>query len=465
MIKKKLKLKKLLMVLGLATFGLSLGNAGFCQDPWHPKFKYAVVTFDDGLPPTAFNKILPMLFQNCDVDGNGTATDPASCITNDRVRNLDGTLVEFTYFTTNGMNEFFNNIDYWYSQGNEIANHTVTHGTGWGTQPGVKIFSKERWTQEITDNVKIIKNWTSIDPKTAVTGFRAPFLVINNDTFTGLDDALSLSSDGKVYYDSDIAYELKNTNKLLPPVKLENKMCGDWPYSPLPRRIDCDTLIPEDGFNNTLWELPIPAFLGCGGEKVGCSAMVLPDHLYLEKSFADVETLNNENVPLLISIHTAVITKQFQEWVRKMAANGELTFVRAREVINMYANPEHTEPSERVTEPILCEPTLAMGSEAASLCKAANSWASNVDDPTKPQCSVLCNNKNYGSNCEIRLGTPGNVPGGLGFNTCNKINNNCNPNTIPDDYRNGGYPWLGNPQGNSTPGNKCGYLPQITGGN
>ena len=484
-----LKIKKISLVLGVITSGFFLCNSGFShylqgrhgavqasrvegkygaskkqksqKDQWNPSNRYVMITFDDGFTEKAKEAIKPLM----------------------EVLNSDGKPVRMTYFATAGFSGNFANLDWWASKGNEVANHTVTHMKGWGGQTGVLgtngpdnyngAYDLTRWQSEIGDMVSILKYWTSITTHQTITGFRAPQLVLNYNTFNGYDAYISkqnpASNSGSIYYDSDIRYYAKDDGQnFKPPQELtQENFCEGTditqgfikltsPYG------NCQRMIPNT-LKNTIWEVPMPLFAD--------NLMELPSDFndkwsnYLDDYMKKQDNGDGKFTPMLMPLHPDQAMKhgELKQWMTEAIDKYKVTFVTVGEVIRMYAAQSEDESKPPATYNLTGTPVD---------CKTPDkSYADSINDgtvETSPYCNLNCNDtSNYGSGC---FSHSGKIPGGSDrFQTYNS-NKRCQPNSKGQiRYASGAYPWLGNPMGNvnTLTGGQiiedyCNYFPKVT---
>jgi len=169
-----------------------------------------------------------------------TADDAVQTYTLDAVnqflahrKNPNGCSPKMTYFTSLNYTDYSLVTD-WYVQGNEIADHTMTHV---GTPP----------KEEINGNLIALNALAGI-PLSSITGFRAPFLAFSNET-------LHLLSDAQFTYDSSAAASVPVTDPQTDaywPYTLDNGMANNC--LAVPGICKGEPKLP--GF----WEIPMYAF-------------------------------------------------------------------------------------------------------------------------------------------------------------------------------------------------------------
>jgi hypothetical protein len=487
-----------------------------CSNPDNnPCTQYVMVTFDDGIPVIpALTKILPLI-KNCDIYPKGSkpsvskiypliptegdVKDLKKCINGeDRRKNPDGSDVRITYYATVGYGAALDNMDYLGSLGNEIANHTTTHGT-WNGGTGQPVFQDEtvytveKWAQELSDMADILNYWTSI-PRSSIVGVRAPYLEFNNNTFKGIYKYLATHDqpgDEAVYYDSSIHYDPTIDNVLHPPKPLTVANYCD-PEQPAkirnPKEVQppkagsnfitldpttqvCNKMIPEgeQGGLALIWEMPMPV--------LGKFLMELPEDLkdlntfleYQKNSNPDGGSNNPGYVPMMIAMHASELGAHpdFLNWMLDAQKNYGVNFVTVSNIVDLYAlGREEVTPTTPYELKAACLDNIGGGDAVKCEHNSVNSTAylvtntpcNTVGQCSDTKCSLLCDD-NYGAaeNCKIKKSDAD------GFTTCNRISddNSCDP--IPPAevavYNSGAFPWLGNPSGNKSSGSLCNEWP------
>ena len=106
-------------------------------------------------------------------------------------KNPNGCPIGLTLFVSHNYTDYALVEDLYYSQGYEIADHSVTHRepTDWWNSA-----TNEEWTHEIMDQKSILNKWANV-PLSSVRGFRGPFLVTS-------ETELRVLHDNKFYYDA-----------------------------------------------------------------------------------------------------------------------------------------------------------------------------------------------------------------------------------------------------------------------
>ena len=462
-----------------ATPSVGFGFGGV-EDPdsganaFMPSEHYVMITFDDGFP-------------------RSTESEDASA----KVQLLTE-LAQMTYFATAQFSSDLSTFEDWYQAGNEIANHTVSHLRGGGDlsvapfdDPGnwsnAEIaYDTTRWTNEITDMASILDIWSNVPPS-AITGFRAPQLLLNRYVFKGYANYIAAQTDsgGKNYYDSSLRYDPGSNIKLLqPPKKLTaDNYCSKTPkffISPDYMQNDdqCTELLNYFGgqhpIADAIWEIPIPQLPGAPNKGL----MVLPNCVDTKNCstpplFDDFITswLDPSNVnptPLLISIHESQLKDDATQWFVPWAQNhvspgGKIKFVTVQCVVDMYAAGEKLPCADAVAKPMgnagdwyQCN----IGTQGFAYSQPiTNLKAFGVF----PFCNLNCGDANYGQNCYARSGAPP-TSSSLTFTTKNACGGPVPPvkvSSLPPGYGRGAYPWVGNPLGNSTIGTSCNTFPDV----
>ena len=221
----------------------------------------------------------------------------------------------------------------------------------------------------------ILAIWSNVPPS-AITGFRAPQLLLNRYVFKGYANYIAAQTDsgGKNYYDSSLRYDPGSNIKLLqPPKKLTaDNYCSKTPkffISPDYMQNDdqCTELLNYFGgqhpIADAIWEIPIPQLPGAPSKGL----MVLPNcvdtkHCSTPQVFDDFITswLDPSNVnptPLLISIHDSQLkddaTQWFVPWAQDhVSPGGKIKFVTVQCVVDMYAAGEKLPCADAPAKPM-----------------------------------------------------------------------------------------------------------------
>lgn len=479
------------------------------SDRWTPAHQYVAITFDDGVRGQDMQQSLIDLQSN--EDGSGIQ------------KNSDGSLVRFTYFVTTQGTEW-SSAELWHALGNEVANHTVTHGMN--SEGFLGNHTREQWLQELTDLERMMSLYilspdeneeteTWIDIK--VIGFRCPFLDCNSSTFEALvgpggyfteknEGFSSITS----FYESSIVFTVPNESfdQYPHPVKLLDcsSIYGIAAETDCPQWIDPDKLDAATAAKT--WEIPFPNFYnpdeGSGGD-LDCAfrAMVLPvcpttpaDQV-AEKLQSNLDAnlalaRNNNNAPFVISLHTGEFALDRQKLLglknfilAHSGPNGDVVFVTMSEIADMYETGNEIvgtipprEPASRCDIdnvalqpplPIWLETDGYMGTESKTLCP----FPIAVRETTKanpPLPSVSCESTvNAACSCNYfcQDAQGGDWTGGYGADcgikatlNTNTCNTTCGGAIGRGTFTEGASPWLGNPGGNLTPGEVCDTFPQ-----
>ena len=451
-------------------------NPGGGANAFMPSEHYVMITFDDGFP-------------------RSTKPEDASA----KVQMLTK-LAQMTYFATAQFSSDLSTFDDWYQAGNEIANHTVSHLRGGGDlsvapvdDPGnwsnAKIaYDTTRWTNEITDMASILYIWSNV-PSSAITGFRAPQLLLNRYVFKGYANYIAAQADSgdKNYYDSSLTYNPGLDIKLLePPKKLTAaNYCSTGPTSKffinesyMQRTDQCSELLEYFGgqrpIADPIWEIPIPQLPGAPNEGL----MVLPtcadpNNCSTPPVFDDfinswLDPSNVNPTPLLISIHESALEDSDTQWFVPWAQNhvsprGKIKFVTVQCVVDMYAAGEKLPCADAVAKPM---GNAGVNNECniGTQGFAYSQPITNLKDPgVFPFCNLDCRDPNYGQNCYARSGAPP-TSSSQTFTTKNACGGPLPPlkvSSLPPGYDRGAYPWVGNPLGNRSLGTTCNTFPEV----
>ena len=144
-------------------------------------------------------------------------------------RNPNGCGIAATFYISHEWTDY-GQVQDLYSQGHEIASHTITH-----SHPGS--FNQDRWAREVVGQAELMVQLGNVDPKD-VLGMRAPFLQTGGDTMFS-----ALSQYGFLY---DSSLPSSRTSPAL------------WPYT-LDQSIPHSCSIPPcpTGTHPGLWEIPM----------------------------------------------------------------------------------------------------------------------------------------------------------------------------------------------------------------
>jgi len=144
-------------------------------------------------------------------------------------RNPDGCNIMATFFVSHEWTDY-SQVQDLYSQGHEMASHTVTH-----SQPHGR--SVDGWAKEAIGLAELLVQYAGVDPDD-VRGVRAPFLE------TGGDPLFSVLSKYGLWYDSSLSSQLKS-----PPL---------WPYT-LDHDLPHSCAIPPcpTSHHPGVWEIPL----------------------------------------------------------------------------------------------------------------------------------------------------------------------------------------------------------------
>jgi len=144
-------------------------------------------------------------------------------------RNPNGCGIAATFYISHEWTDY-GQVQDLYSQGHEVASHTITH-----THP--TSFGPDRWAQEVVGQAEVMVQLANVHPKDVV-GMRAPFLQ------TGGDTMFSVLSQYGFLYDSSLPSS--QTSPAL------------WPYTlghGLPH--SCNIPPCPTGSHPGLWEIPM----------------------------------------------------------------------------------------------------------------------------------------------------------------------------------------------------------------
>ena len=189
-----------------------------------------------------------------------------------------------------------------YTDGNEVGNHTDTHGTSLQQNPDVNA-----WLQEMNTCNGYLTGLGV--PKADIIGFRTPFLAYSGATF----DAIAQEA---FVYDCSIEHFLSATGE-------------DWPYTldngPSKNSYAATSGATAPGNHAGLWELPVHEFLASGvwngvtglDYNVWCKAKMNPtDALNLLKASLDLRFKGDSRAPanrapFFIGGHTHLYSDQY----------------------------------------------------------------------------------------------------------------------------------------------------------
>ena len=194
--------------------------------------QFILLTFDDALADTLYDNFYKPVMQDMGLVSKNTGCP---------IRGTFFLSHEFTNYVM--VNEMAN-------LGNEIALHTVTHGTRY-TNDGkllngnevMKHMTKQDWLNELQGNLKYINTFANIS-KDSIKGVRAPFL----------------QTSGNPTYEAFMRMNLTYDSSL-------SNAKPSWPYRMTFKQKECQVPpCPDKAFH--MWQIPLSNWLGLG--KVAC---------------------------------------------------------------------------------------------------------------------------------------------------------------------------------------------------
>eukprot|EP00761_Pharyngomonas_kirbyi_P010872 gb/GECH01010895.1/.p1 GENE.gb/GECH01010895.1/~~gb/GECH01010895.1/.p1 ORF type:complete len:500 (+),score=131.78 gb/GECH01010895.1/:1-1500(+) len=264
--------------------------------------QFVLLTFDDAVTVTEYPKAQEVL---------------------SKAQNPNGCSAKGTFYVSTKYN------DYWlaqrmYAENNEIGIHTMTHETGLDS-------SAKRFREEILGARRALSLFSRI-PSQEMTGFRAPFLAIN-------EDALSTLHDEGFEYDASVPEIVKSG--LSPSMKEQI-----WPYT---YDNGVGQTCPTGSCNvelDGLWEVPIWALHDPDTEEVVSSMDPINpnyDKAELFKGNFDAKRNGNKS-PFGVFIHTAWLSdesnrKDLFEFIEYASSFDDVWFVTAQQLLEWVRNP------------------------------------------------------------------------------------------------------------------------------
>merc|ERR1712243_88157 len=320
-------------------------------------------------------------------------------------KNPNGCPIRGTFYVTHEWN------DYWltkklYSEGHEIADHSITHET-------TKAFKEadiDRWTKEICGMKKVLEIFGQIRAED-VKGFRAPYLQ------PGGDDMFEAMARCGVTYDTSLP--AAENNPPIWPYTLDYKSTQECKIGPCPKNS-----------HPGLWEVPMVYYQDEQKPPSVC-AMIDACHDNGTKQSAYDLLLNNflrhyltNRAPFPMFMHAGWFTVNPYRWealndfIDKVLSQPDVYFVTVSDVIEWIKNP------------VPCEDEVTEDKRRTCRLDALNDWSckSRSVKSRGPVCqksgrqNCLLSRVVYNTTCERR------------FSNCFEC-----PTT---------YPWLGNPDGN-----------------
>ena len=456
---------------GEASNGLveAVSEVGFTPDK-----TYIVITLDDGLRAEDMPILEPFL----------------------ALKNPDQSAVRMTSYTrTNGTE--FALLEHWYATGNEVANHTVSHGPSaqnnafkladdWSPQ------GASSWTQELTDQDAIMALWGNV-PSNDVVGFRCPYLGCNQALFATTLPAWAepkLQAGAPVVYDTSLGIIPGPADGFAPPFPLSKcsdivnayanqnidgtlKKCESPPQG-CTAGYDCAAYWGLDDLQDpNLWEFPIPPML-----RPNPAAGQLPYYNNQEPSdggdspetvrgiFAyNYQLAKNTHTPMMIALHTSWLQDRTGQegnaagllaWMTEVldpsSANydSDIRFVTAEEVVKIYAAEDEGAASARTPGQASCD-------YSAPTSSCAGLIPSRLGGPSGADCDSQCGSSMYGQGAG---GALCQNPYPLTTTTCNATCGGPEESQQNSDFTPGAGPWTGNVGGNCTLGDTCGFYPE-----
>jgi hypothetical protein len=263
----------------------------------------------------------------------------------------DGSDCAISLFVTGGfgLKDIFLNSGYMHSIGNEIGNHTVTHGNGMkGGADTMNKYSTDMWKKEFTDMNLMLQTWSGI-PEKEIRAFRKPELF--KDALSSIpywQAVIDIANDNPdiTYYETSITYN--------PQQQLDTSMVFIYkPYkitdmSSIPIKL---TYFTNTWFNTNLTNLPPNLYiypmpdLGFISDQdhpntfgaVQPHDMELPTFKTGGFNAIGMETIINEFIngwtksdkptaepTLFISLHEQNFTKSFVHWINTYVDSGNI---------------------------------------------------------------------------------------------------------------------------------------------
>jgi len=174
--------------------------------------QFVLLTFDDAINPQVkefFNKIFGV---------NGR-----------KRRNPDGCSIKATFYVSHE-NTLYSIVQDLYSDGHEIATHTISHSQA----NRKKEFDEERWRAEIVGQKEMLTRYGGVDPRD-IGGIRFPFLEVDGD------ESFNVLEENKFMYDSSLP-----SRKPMWPYTLNHVKPGQCQIPPCPKYV-----------HKNLWEIPL----------------------------------------------------------------------------------------------------------------------------------------------------------------------------------------------------------------
>merc|ERR1711942_282122 len=317
-------------------------------------------------------------------------------------KNPNGCPIRGTFYVTHEWN------DYWltkklYSEGHEIADHSITHET----TKAFKDADIDRWTKEICGMKKILEIFGQIRAED-VKGFRAPYLQ------PGGDDMFEAMARCGVTYDTSMPAAENN-----PPI---------WPHTLDYKSSQACKIPPCPEYSHKgQWEVPMVYYHDQQNPPSHCAMIDACRDNGTKKSAYEL-LLNNflrhyltNRAPFPMFMHAGWFTVNPYRWealndfIETVLSQPDVYFVTVTDVLKWIKNP------------VACEEEVTVDKQRTCKLEALKDWGckSKRHDPvcqkSQRQNCVLSRNV-YNTTAERR------------FSTCFEC-----PTT---------YPWLGNPDGN-----------------
>merc|ERR1711872_368871 len=346
--------------------------------------QFIMLTFDDAINPNVA-EFYDKLFRN--------RSNPNGCP------------IRGTFYITHEWN------DYWltkklYSEGHEIADHTITHES----TDAFKRADIDRWTKEIGGMKKILEIFGQVKADD-IRGFRAPYLQPGGD--------LMFEAMARCGIDYDTSLPAAENNPPMWPYTLNYASTQECKIGPCPKNS-----------HKGLWEVPMVYYNDEQTPPSVC-AMIDACHDNGTKQSAYDLLLNNflrhyltNRAPFPMFMHAGWFTTSSYRWealndfIDTVLSQPDVYFVTPTDVIDWMKNP------------VPCEDEVNMEKQLSFKLREMNDWSckSRSVRSRAPVCSesqrqnCVLKRVVYNSTCERR------------FSTCFQC-----PST---------YPWLGNPDGN-----------------
>ncbi|KAI7842215.1 hypothetical protein COHA_004128 [Chlorella ohadii] len=269
-----------------------------------------------------------------------------------------------------------------YMAGNEIATHTMTHV---GNPSREEIVGARTW----------LANATGI-PESKIVGFRAPFLLHDEQGRNALADAGFL-------YDSSIPDNVPS--KISP--SLEQR---SWPYrmdQGIPQ--DCDTGSCSPSERHNLWEVPLWSVADENGQPI--ASMDPPGNAYDNYKRELERRLAGNRAPLGLFFHAGLQSEasrveELRKFIEYATSQPDVWFVTTQQLLAWMENPV---PASRVEQQLKCEKPrdikannvcetfvgdCKFGTFDGTTCKCAcmgeGTPGGYCPDPSTGECTVMC---------------------------------------------------------------------------